>query len=843
MAKRQQSGQGPPKDNSGYGSGDGEGDLVLPADEAVFHVPSEESARFAESQTSNSLDARDAIDTKDLFPTLHLLASESPRLFEPGQRIAGRFLVNRFIARGGMGEVYEAWDTELKERIALKTVRPELALNAEVLDRFRREVRQARAISHPNVCRVHELFCHEPAPGVRIWFLSMEFLEGSTLSDYLRHHGPMEPAAALELVEQMVKGLAAAHSLGLVHRDFKTSNVMCVSAGPGRLRIVITDFGLALNVLNSRGELREPGGQGTPDFMAPEQKETGEVTSFADQYALGVVMCELLTGSRPTRPTKTSPSSAPALRLPEKTFPAPWRRVILRCLQTRPEDRFAKVEEVWLALAPRKRWGTISKWSTVAVSLGIGVALAAMLWLGAQPTSLAVLPLHNDTGDSNLDYIGAGISEALTNDLSKMPRLQVTAASIARLHGAESVDPSEAGRSMHVGSVLKGSFSSSNGVLHVPVELIDVKTGRQVWGQTYEGKTSSVADLQQQISIDVAYRLKVRLDESTKARLRRQYATNAAAYDAYLKGRFHLAQRSPEALEEAVADFEQALDHDAQYAPADAGLADCFSLFAYYGLETPIPSLNKALAAAQKALEIDSTLGEAYTSRALARTFLHFEWERAEEDYRRASELNPNYTTAHTWFAMALLIPLGRQAEASAEMAYTQAADPDSLVTVVDVAAMNYFAGNYDKTIASIEPRVKSFPNFEPAFQILANAYLAKNMSDKVITLLDPDNIPPELLRERATLLGIAYARLGQKKKALAMLQIAESNIRDGIFLSYETAGLYNALNQRDKALDMLELAYARRESTIIFLNVDPLLVSLRSEPRFEKLLGLMNIH
>ena len=257
------------RDDPLYGPGNDEGHLDLPDKDLGKRNLAAESPRFPETQSLSSADGLDLIETNDLFPPIRLVSPELPRLFQPEQFIAGRFVVSRFIARGGMGEVYEAWDTELKERIALKTVRPELASNAEVLERFRREVKQARAISHPNVCRVHELFCHEPAPGVRIWFLSMEFLEGSTLSDYIRHHGPMNPLAALELVEQLADGLTAAHSLGVIHRDFKTSNVMLVSAGPGRLRVVITDFGLALNILNARGELREPGGQGTPDFMAP----------------------------------------------------------------------------------------------------------------------------------------------------------------------------------------------------------------------------------------------------------------------------------------------------------------------------------------------------------------------------------------------------------------------------------------------------------------------------------------------------------------------------------------------------------------------------------------------
>jgi len=763
--------------------------------------------------------------------------------FTPGSLIANRFEILRFLDRGGMGEVYEAWDLELKERVALKTVRPEIASSTEVLERFKREVKQARGISHPNVCRVHELFSHEPNPKVKIWFLSMEFLEGVTLSDYIRHHGPMDTASAFELVEQMVHGLIAAHALGVIHRDFKTSNVMLVSPGPKQLRAVITDFGLALNVLGPRDGLREPGGQGTPDFMAPEQKETGEVTFLADQYALGVVICEVLTGSRPTRNEDGVASTKSFVKLPAGILNPRWKRVILRCLQRRPEDRFKRMEEVLTALAPRKRSARTWAWTAAAV-LPL-VAIVGMWYSFGSRTpaaSLAVLPLKNHTGDSTLDYLGAGISEALTNDLSRMPGLQVTAESVAGRYRGDDVDPRSAGRSLHVRSVVGGSVAEPNGTLSVPIELIDVKTGHQVWGQTYEGSPSHVADLQHEISTDVAYRLKIKLDVDTQARLKRQYSTNSLTYDSYLKGRFHLAQRSPDALQEAINDFQRALDRDSQYAPAYAGLADCYSLLAYYGLQEPIPLLTKAMAASQQALELDSTLGEAYTSRAFARTFLNFDWQGAEEDYKRAIELNPNYLAAHTWYGLMLLTPQSRRAEAAAQLAYTRTSDPDSLVTIASLATMNYLAGNFDKSIDLIEPQIRSKPPFEPAFQVLADDYLAKNMNERVIGLLEADSLPQEIVRQRAVPLGIAYARTGMKPKAYAKLKIVESSVREGYFLSYEAAGLYTALNDHQRALDMLELAFARRESNLVFLNVDPLIAPLRSEPRFIKLLGLMNM-
>jgi tetratricopeptide (TPR) repeat protein len=242
----------------------------------------------------------------------------------------------------------------------------------------------------------------------------------------------------------------------------------------------------------------------------------------------------------------------------------------------------------------------------------------------------------------------------------------------------------------------------------------------------------------------------------------------------------------------------------------------------------------------QRALELDSTLGEAYTSRGMASIFLNFDWQGAESDYKRAIELNPNYLTAHNWYALGLLIPLGRRAEAASQLDYTQAADPNSLVTAFSVATGSYLSGNPDKAIEVLEPRVKS--GFEPVVELLSVAYLAKNMPQKAISLLEGGSLPEEAVRKRAVLLGIAYVQSNETLKATEKLKIAADAVEQGHFLSYETAALYTALGQHQKALDMLELAYARRESNVIFLNVDPFLRPLHSEPRFQKLLQQMNM-
>jgi len=323
--------------------------------------------------------------------------------FVPDTIIAGRFEILRFLNRGGMGEVYEAWDSELKERVALKTIRPGFAFDAGVIARFKSEVRQARGISHPNVCRVYELFSHDDGPHQRIWFLSMELLEGPTLLERIRYQGPMDPKVALRLVGQMVSGLAAAHALGVVHRDFKSNNVMLVCGAGGQDRAVITDFGLALNLFRDREALPEPGGQGTPYYMAPEQKESGEVSFLADQYALGVVMCEMMTGYLPARDTQsnTGGASATKMELPDYPLDANWKTAIRRCLETRPQDRFPQVGDVMKVLDPPNKYRTL--WLVGALAALILIFFGAGLLKprpGTRVTGLTQLTPATDLSDS-----------------------------------------------------------------------------------------------------------------------------------------------------------------------------------------------------------------------------------------------------------------------------------------------------------------------------------------------------------------------------------------------------------------------------------------------------------
>ena len=368
--------------------------------------------------------------------------------FSAGQVLAGRYKVERFLARGGMGEVYRVHDQELGESVALKTILPKSADDPVTLERFRREIQIARKVSHRNVCRIFDLGRHVQKSGDDVVFLTMELLSGVSLRARLRE-GVMKPDEALDVVEQLTAGLGAAHRMGIVHRDLKPSNIFLVPEGEGT-RAVIADFGLARLQVKDESQLTVTGtGEilGTPAYMSPEQIEGKSATTASDIYSLGLVMYEMLTGAQAfegesafqiaLNKLRDAPTS-PSMRSPG--VPPRWDRTILRCLEKEPEDRFSDVEAISAVLSgvrrmPRRRFrGLMARpagWIIGAVALLLVVAAAMTMTTGWPPwrisstsdesvairRSVAVLGFENTTGDPDTAWISTAISDFLTTEL------------------------------------------------------------------------------------------------------------------------------------------------------------------------------------------------------------------------------------------------------------------------------------------------------------------------------------------------------------------------------------------------------------------------------------------
>jgi tetratricopeptide (TPR) repeat protein/tRNA A-37 threonylcarbamoyl transferase component Bud32 len=358
-------------------------------------------------------------------------------LLMPGQILTNRFEIIRFISAGGMGEVYEAEDLILRERIALKTIRPDIAASEQAVERFKNEIYLARKVTHTNVCRIFDLAQDRNLARGDILFLTMELLAGETLAHRLYAGGRLHTDEALPLVLQMSAALNAAHEAGIVHRDFKSGNVILVPASGETPRAVVTDFGLA------RGREGESGSRqglthvgavvGTPAYMAPEQLEGGKITPATDIYALGVVMYEMLTGTFPF--TGDNPWAVASQRLKEKapsprihlaTLDARWEKAILRCLERRPEDRFASAAEVASFLRGEavgvgrreKRRNLVVAGCVIAILAGAGAGYLLLSKRSESRRAVAVLEFKNITSRPEAAWVATGLAEGLRSELA-----------------------------------------------------------------------------------------------------------------------------------------------------------------------------------------------------------------------------------------------------------------------------------------------------------------------------------------------------------------------------------------------------------------------------------------
>jgi tetratricopeptide (TPR) repeat protein/TolB-like protein len=544
-----------------------------------------------------------------------------------GQQIAGRYTIVRFIAAGGMGEVYEAEDRVLGIEVALKIIRPEVAFRERAVERFRREILFARRVTHPNVCRIFDVG-HHPAEGDApgVVFLTMELLRGESLDQILRREGAMTAVAALPLVTQMAAALAAAHEAGIVHRDFKTANVMVIPPRSSETapRVVVTDFGLARAAdTEDYGTLTQPEHLvGTPAYMAPEQIEGGEVGPATDVYALGVVLYEMVTGRRPF--VGDSPISTALKRFREApssprehapSLPSRWAVAILRCLEREPQDRFASATEVVRALAgdtvPTRRRGrrrafALGAGLTALVAVAAGLLLVPVLRKDGPPSatpagtfaaaprrSVAVLGFRNLSGRKDAAWLSTALAEMLTSELAAGETLRtVPGENVARmkidlsLGEAESLAADSLARiRQHVGAdvVVLGSYLAvGDGAarpIRIDLRLQDTAAGETLGSVTETGTEKDILDLVSRTGGRLRQRLGVGdLSATDAGALRASLPSSPVAARFYAEGIASLRRFDALAARSLL---EQAVKADEGYAPSHAALAEAWAALGY----------------------------------------------------------------------------------------------------------------------------------------------------------------------------------------------------------------------------------------------------------------------
>lgn len=643
---------------------------------------------------------------------------------------------------------------------------------------------------------------------------------------------------------------------------------------------------------------------GTSGYMSPEQAEGEEIDSRTDIFSLGIVIYEMIAGVPPFKGrtdshTRVSIIDQDPAPLDEHTegVPRQLERIVSKALAKDRSKRYQTVTDLKLDLeqlreelllsksdvtvtehrheeanantktiqalptSRREQIGTMvdhdsqpsadapSKRRRFAVYLGVAflaaVLIGAFLYWRLLPTpinSIAILPFINESNDPGADYLSDGITESITNSLSQLPGLTVMSRNAAFRFKNTKQDPQEAGRALNVGAVLSGRLVKLGEQVVIKTELIKVADGSQLWGAEYKSALSDILSVQDEVSQKISESLRVRLTGEDKEKLAKRYSSDGQAYQLYLKGRYFWNKRNEEGFRNSIDFFKQAEERDPTFALAFSGLADSYALLGDIGVAAPVEVMPKAKAAAQKAVDADPNLAEAYTSRAFVKLAYDWDWAGAEGDFQQALKLNPKYPTAHQWYA-SYLMQMGKFSRAKAELEEAHQLDPLSPIISSNTGLYAYYEHNYDDAIARYKVILQSDPDFWVARHYLGLAYVQKGMFNEAIAELRalikapatgpiPDTIV-ENETEASASLGFAYGMAGKRTEAEAILsQLRTLSARryvSGIYFAVVSAGLKDS----DRAIEYLNKAFENRHPGLVLIRIEPMFDGLRSDPRF----------
>ncbi|HEU4597697.1 MAG TPA: protein kinase, partial [Pyrinomonadaceae bacterium] len=506
-----------------------------------------------------------------------------------------------------------------------------------------------------------------------------------------------------------------------------------------------------------------------------------------------------------------------------------------RTARTREADAF--IQPAAPRRGPAKSLVAAALVGLVAVALGAYVLLVRRN--APRPIeAVAVLPFANVGGDPGAEWLSDGITESLINSLSPVAGLKVMSRNSVFRYKGRDVEPYKAGRELGVAAVLAGRVAQrGDGGLVVSVELIDTRDNTQMWGEQYTRPTSDVLVVQEEIARDIAARLRSRLRGGGEGDGPKHYTKDNEAYQDYLRGRYFWNKRSADGFRRAVQYFNRAIERDPSYALAYAGLADTYALMSDYSIVPPREAMPKAKAAALRAIELDETLSEAHTSLAFVHMAFDWAWGEAESDFRRAIELNPNYATAHQWYA-SYLVQVGRSREALAEIRRAQELDPLSAIISANAGLYLYYARDYDAATEQLRKTLEVDEQFGVAHLYLGYVYLQQaGRADEAVAELQKAvkymGEDPETL----SALGHAYAVAGRRAEAVAVLTQLRALRERGYVSPYFVAVVHAGLGDLDPAFAALEESYRDRHPGMILLKSDPRFDPLRKDARFSKLI------
>jgi serine/threonine protein kinase/Flp pilus assembly protein TadD len=794
---------------------------------------------------------------------------------------------------GGMGEVYLAEDTKLDRKVALKILPPQFAEDKDRMNRFVREAKSASALNHPNIITIHEIGESEG-----IHFIALEFIDGTTLHDYVKNN-PLQLKNVLEIAIQIASALDEAHSAGIVHRDIKPDNVMVRANG----LVKILDFGIAklaeAPALNRSLDTDEDAATalkrqstspgmiiGTADYMSPEQAKGKEVDARTDIFSFGVVLYELTASGRPFDGETPIEKLGAILHkeakpLPEEV-PAEIKRIIHKCLRKERDQRYQTIKDLLIDLKDVKQELELQKKleqtvapdqvergtqiltpttldeiarsttnQTAAQSAGrryATVAAAILLVLivafvgyrystssSNQIQSIAVMPFENESGNQDVEYLSDGMTETLIKSLANLPNLNVKPRSLVFRYKGKNTDLKTISKELNVQAILNGRVSQRADQLTLTLELVDTEKESVIWSEQYQRKISDLVALQSEIARDVSSKLKSKLSGAEETRITQAATRDPEAYQAYLKGRYYWNRRTSENIKKAIEQFKFATDRDPNYALAFVGLADCYAVLAEYsGLQTT-ETAPQARNYAERAIALDPQLAEPHATLGIVHRQM-WQWAEAEKEYRRAIELNPNYATTYHWYSI-LLKDMGRNDEAATLIKRAHEIDPLSSVISVNVAEMYMLQKNLDASIETCLKIMELDPSFAAAYEAMGVSKVLKGQNLQATEAVEK---AAELSKRAAVTLsyvGYVYAAVGKRSEAATVIKELEEKYARKEAIGIDLAMVYGALGEKDKAFEWLERDFQTRNGKLGSIRWTITFDPIRDDPRFKDLL------
>jgi serine/threonine-protein kinase len=743
-----------------------------------------------------------------------------------GGALASRYRIEGELGQGGMARVYLAHDLKYDRQVAVKVLRPELASEIGPT-RFLHEIQIAARLHHPHILPLYD---SDQVDGV-VYYV-MPYVKGESVKQRIARERQLPVNEAIQIAREVADALNYAHGAKVVHRDIKPANIL-LEAG----HAVVSDFGIARAL--GEGETSTTGHiVGTPAYMSPEQVDGSKfLDGRTDIYSLGCVLFEMLVGDPPFKGSTLTAlianrlsSPAPSPRTFRELVPEPVDAAVRKAMATVPADRFSTAAQFAEAL------GTSA---TVAIAVGAAQAVEAV---APSTKAVAVLPFENMSTDPENEYFSDGITDDIIAQLSKVSALKVISRTSTMQYKKTTKKIAAIADELGVGAVLEGSVRRAGQRVRIVAHLVDPKTEKHLWGETFDRQLSDIFEVQSEVAQQITGALSVALSPEEKQRVEKKATGDVDAYNMYLLGRFHANKWSEAEVQKAIDYFQLAIAKDPGYAVAYAGLADAYELLSIgFGSKPPVEYLAQAKAMALKALEMDDSLAEAHTSLAYSRWLGDLDWSGAERGFKRALELTSSYVMAHEWYAE-YLSSLGRHDEALAEIRRAQQLDPLSVPVTRSVGWVLYFGQRYDQAIDELRKSLAMDPEFLGARIVLWWAYVAKGACEQAIADIRKEVEKPGSRTIKKLMLGYACAAAGNSEEASGILWELEPKLEGENRLALLSAILLAALDQKDRAFQQLDRAYEIRDPGLMFLKVAPWAEPLRSDPRFAVLLERLKL-